>query len=97
MAFYRKKPVVIQALQWKGDNLQEMFSFLGHKDSENYFEPKGTSNFYVNEKTWDLIIKTLEGNMIAPLDSYIIKGVEGEFYPCQEKIFEKTYEHVTDK
>jgi len=35
--------------------------------------------------------------MIAPLDSYIIKGVEGEFYPCQEKIFEKTYEHVTDK
>ena len=97
MAFYRKKPVVIQAIQWKGDNIQEMFAFLGHEGDMNYFDPKGNHNFYVNESNWELIIKTLEGNMKAPLDSYIIRGVEGEYYPCQKEIFEKTYEHVTDK
>jgi len=96
MAKYRKKPVVIEAMQWKGDNIQEMFAFLGHKHDENYFEPKGTSNFYVDHSNWNLIIKTLEGDMIAPLDCFIIKGVEGEFYPCQKEIFEKTYEYVTE-
>ena len=96
MAKYRKKPVVIEAMQWKGDNIQEMFAFLGHRADENYFEPSGTSNFYVDHTNWNLIIKTLEGDMIAPLDCFIIKGVEGEFYPCQKDIFEKTYEYVTE-
>jgi hypothetical protein len=96
MGKYRKKPVVIEALQWNGTNIQEMFSFLGHKQDENYFESTGTSNFYVKHKTMELVIKTLEGDMIAPLDSYIIRGVEGEFYPCQKGIFEKTYEYVTE-
>lgn len=96
MGKYRKKPVVIEALQWKGTNIQEMFAFLGHKQDENYFEPKGTSNFYVKHDTLELVIKTLEGDMIAPLDSFIIRGVEGEYYPCQKEIFEKTYEYVTE-
>ena len=51
MAFYRKKPVVIQAIQWKGDNIQEMFAFLGHEGDMNYFDPKGNHNFYVNESS----------------------------------------------
>ena len=42
-----------------------------------------------------LYIKTLEGDMFAPIGSYIIKGVNGEFYPCREDIFEKTYEEVS--
>jgi hypothetical protein len=96
MGKYRKKPVVIEALQWKGTNIQEMFAFLGHKHDENYFEPTGTSNFYVKHDTMELVIKTLEGNMIAPLDAFIIRGVEGEYYPCQKEIFEKTYEYVTE-
>ena len=41
-----------------------------------------------------LVIPTLEGNMIASLGDYVIKGVNGEFYPCKPDIFEKTYERV---
>lgn len=42
----------------------------------------------------DFIIKTLEGNMTASKEDYLIKGVNGELYPCKKKIFEKTYEQV---
>lgn len=51
-------------------------------------------NFYIDhEKTkGGLIIKTLEGEHIATIGDFIIKGVNGEFYPCKPDIFEKTYE-----
>ena len=42
------------------------------------------------------IIPTLEGDMYASLGDYIIKGVNGEFYPCKPSIFAKTYEEVTE-
>lgn len=45
-------------------------------------------------KSEELTIHTLEGNMIASKGDYIIKGVNGEFYPCKPDIFEKTYEEV---
>lgn len=44
-----------------------------------------------------LKIETLEGIMKASVGDYIIKGVNGEFYPCKPDIFEKTYERVTDE
>lgn len=80
MAKYRKKPVVIDAIQWNGnkDMLPEIKTFMG------YFQ-------YANG---NLIIQTLEGNMQASPGDYIIKGVNGEFYPCKPDIFEKTYEPV---
>ena len=79
MAKYRKKPVVIEAIQWTGENEAEIDLFLlGHftkcDDSDSIFIP------------------TLEGVMEASLGDYIIKGVQGEFYPCKPDIFEKTYE-----
>ena len=43
-----------------------------------------------------LIIPTLEGDMYASLNDYIIKGVNGEFYPCKPDIFAKAYEEVTE-
>ena len=78
--FYRKKPVVITALQWTGDNSEEMLKFCERC-------------FFKSEKT-DLTIVTLEGDMQATVGDYIIKGVQGEFYPCKEAIFELTYETV---
>jgi hypothetical protein len=73
---YRKKPVVIEALQWTG-NHEEMETFIGaHGD---------VGLDYV----W---IETLEGVMIAKIGDYVIKGVKGEFYPCKPDIFEATYE-----
>jgi hypothetical protein len=77
---YRKKPVVISALQWTGNNSEEMLKFCERC-------------FFKAEKT-DLIIVTLEGDMQATIGDYIIKEVKNEFYPCKEDIFELTYENA---
>lgn len=82
MGFYRKKPVVIQAVQWTGENNIEILNFC----SRCYITSSG--------KTKDLVISTLEGDMSALVGDYIIRGVKGEFYPCKEEIFDMTYEDV---
>lgn len=79
---YRKKPVVIEAVQWTGENHAEMCEFI---DPE-VFEIKPKEG---------LIIHTLEGDHHASPGDYIIKGVNGEFYPCKPDIFAKTYEPAT--
>lgn len=76
---YRKKPVTIEAIQWNGGNLSEIRDFMRRTVVANGLV---------------LIIPTLEGNMHASLNDYIIKGVNGEFYPCKPYIFAKTYEEV---
>jgi hypothetical protein len=91
---YRKKPVIVDAVHWDGKNHREMFDFLtGTKDER--MELSG-DNFYIDfaKVSGGLVIKTLEGEHIASLGDYIIKGVNGEFYPCKPDIFEKTYEKV---
>ena len=89
---YRKKPVVIDAVQWTGKNYREMFNFLENKPDE-YITATG-KNFYIDHDKVQggLIIKTLEGEHLASVGDFIIKGVNGEFYPCKPDIFEKTYE-----
>ena len=88
---YRKKPVIIEAIQI-GTNLEEVRNFVGDK-GEIYVEDcawkvgKGTPITYVN-------IHTLEGTMTASRGDFIIRGVEGELYPCKEEIFYKTYELI---
>ena len=77
---FRKKPVVIQAVQWSGSNLDEIAKLGGAREYEQPFLGD------------DLVIKTLEGDMVANKGDWIIKGVEGELYPCKPTIFEKTYE-----
>lgn len=91
MAQYRKKPVVIDAIQWNGKNFDEISNFIGewhghkkaHEDAEEH-----------SLKTGELYIHTLEGVMTASSGDWIIKGVKGEFYPCKPDIFEATYEAV---
>ena len=78
---YRKKPVTIEAIQWNGENLSEIDEFTESK---------------VKNHESVLIIPTLEGRMKADIGDYIIKGVNGEFYPCKPDIFAKTYEEVTE-
>ena len=77
---FRKKPVVIQALQFNG-NFDEMEEFVG-----------GDAEF----RDGQLLIATLEGPIRASKGDWIIKGVKGEFYPCKPDIFEATYEEVTE-
>jgi hypothetical protein len=91
---YRKKPVVIEAVQWTGKNHRDMWDFLTGK-TDSYMDASG-DNFYIDHDkiAGGLIIKTLEGEHIASIGDFIIKGVNGEFYPCKPDIFEKTYEVV---
>lgn len=77
---FRKKPVVIEAVQWLGTNADEMFEFVGKTNMSWHPIDKG------------LFIHTLEGTMRANAGDWIIKGVKGEFYPCKPNIFEQTYE-----
>lgn len=88
MAKYRKKPVVIEAVQWKGDNFNEIKQMLKNADENRIIMP------HSNEDGDSLLIVTLEGEMRANKGDYIIKGVKGEFYPCKPDIFEDTYEKV---
>ena len=81
---YRKKPVVIEAIQYTGDNYKEVCKFVGS-------ELKAP---LIMREPGELIIETLEGNMIASVNDYIIKGIHGEFYPCKPDIFDKSYESV---
>jgi len=84
MTLYRKKPVVIEAVQWTGDNIEKIESLI-KKNTRNI-------EFDLIEKV--IRIQTLEGLMTANLNDYIIKGVKGELYPCKPDIFEQTYEAV---
>lgn len=91
MGKFRKRPVVIDAVQWDGYNLTEIQQFVGKWLGGDFY---ASSN---NEPpTASLTILTLEGEMIASIGDWIIKGVNGEFYPCKPDIFEKTYEIVDD-
>lgn len=91
---YRKKPVVIEAVQWTGGVISttQIEAFVGSTLKRYY------NNDNPNETTpvSGLIIPTLEGNMLASIGDYIIKGVRGEFYPCKPDIFEATYDIVND-
>jgi hypothetical protein len=81
MKLYRKKPIVIEAVKWDGDNFRDVCNFT-------YYNSIG--------RTPDngIAIETLEGIMTARLGDYIIKGIRGEFYPCKPDIFEATYEEI---
>lgn len=82
MKKYRKKPVVVEAERYDRANGDELIVWL--RDNGTYcYESR--DHFY---------IKTLEGMMFADIGDYIIKGVQGEFYPCKPDIFEVTYEEV---
>lgn len=87
MAKYRKKPIVIEAIQWNGYNLYECLCFVNCNEKITH---ENISHNFKNE----IIISTLEGDMIASVGDYIIKGINGEFYPCKPDIFEKTYERT---
>lgn len=75
---FRKKPVVIDAVKWTGENKNEIFHFVGR------------------DACWGdvtgMVIKTLEGEHKASEGDWIIRGVNGEHYPCKPDIFDKTYE-----
>lgn len=89
---YRKKPVVIEAIQWNENNLDEIKAFAG--ESVEYWIADAAWEAGVGVPMKVLHVLTLEGRMNVSKDDYIIKGIKGEFYPCKPDIFEQTYELV---
>ena len=81
MSKFRKKPVVVDAVQFDGGNYQEIMDFVDNR-SLTFTELQTPK------------IMTLEGEMIVNNDDWIIRGVRGEFYPCKPDIFEDTYEPI---
>ena len=83
MRQFRKKPVVIEAMQFTHETKDQVMNFV-------------RCNCYAD---WEfdnpiLVIETLEGDMITRFGDWVIKGVNDEFYPCKPDIFEKTYEEL---
>lgn len=84
---FRKKPVVIEAMQLDGENPYALVPWIN-----DGIDP--TANTVVRVDYKSLVIRTLEGDMRATHGDWIIKGVQGEFYPCKPDIFSATYEAV---
>lgn len=84
MAKYRKKPIVIEAVQYTGNNINYITNELGMSKKDYGF------------KDFNLVIHTLEGNHIVTVGDWVAKGIKGEFYPIKPDIFEMTYEKVDD-
>lgn len=88
MGRYRKKPVIIEAVQYiEGkEGLAEVLRFAKDYTYKGGVALNGTI----------VLIPTLEGVMTARIGDWIIKGIQGEFYPCKPDIFEATYEKVEE-
>jgi hypothetical protein len=84
---WMKKPIIIEAIQWSGENKLEILAFCG-----------SWAEIWTPEDSEETIceIHTMEGIMTASVNDYIIKGVHGEFYPCKPSIFAKTYDLVKE-
>lgn len=98
MAKYRKKPVKVEAFQYDGDL----------KGKDGYYVPDWAvkaledgvmyfGSLKCDEPPCQLLIDTLEGTHHASVGDYIIRGVNGELYPCKPDVFAKTYEEVIEQ
>ena len=100
---YRKKPVVIEAIQWDGSrkSTKEVLEFMGQTvDTKLQISCDKFDEYVSLVNKEGLTIHTLEDGTdgrakhVASIGDYIIKGVNGEFYPIKADIFKKTYEKV---
>lgn len=97
MPKFRKKPVIIEAVQFDGRNFTEILLFMGKDESKVKCSAPPQQMEYdkdIPDEAYYMIIPTLEGDHKAQRNDWIIKGVKGEFYPCKPDIFEQTYEKV---
>jgi len=94
VARYRKKPVVIEAVQWTGS--RESINAVCRWANVKLDEPVIDYTFTGADDVSDVQVWTLEGPLSASPGDFIIRGVKGEFYPCKPDIFEATYDPAGD-
>jgi len=92
MPKFRKKPVIIEAMQFDGTapSAAEVTKFAG-----GLATMKRIRDEFGDARDYDLVIPTLEGDLTASPGDWIIKGIRGEYYPCKPDIFQATYDLVT--
>lgn len=85
---YRQKPVIVEAMQFnKAEDYYDIREWSNSTMSKPY-----SYTFHIDK--YSIGVETLEGRMVALFGDYIVRGVNGEFYPCKPDIFEQTYEEV---
>ncbi len=95
MTKFRKKPVVVEAFQFPGFGVSFDFGISKVLAFEDWlYENGGLSHIKYKGNT--VVISTLEGDMIGLPGDWIIKGTNGEFYPCKPEIFKEIYEPVDE-
>ena len=84
---FRKKPIIVEALQLGEDdfNIAQLSGWLLAHGERNF-------KIHGEDRPFGIALITLEGTMVASPGDWIIRGVQGEFYPCKSDIFEATYE-----
>lgn len=97
MSKFRKKPVVIEAHQWDGTvgSADAIAAWAGVEDCDPKKDQLGRISRDRVEQIGQfapLTVHSLEGDMTAQPNDWVIRGVKGEFYPCKPDIFEATYE-----
>ena len=94
---YRKKAIVISAIQWNGTNFDEIRTFTRNKIKKQEGIGGSEDGEGYPQKYIQLTIPTLEGDHLVSEGDWVIRGVKGEFYPCKPDIFKETYEEVKDE
>ena len=87
---YRRKPVVVEAIRFTGENWQEIQEWMANEKSKQF----KTISCDKNGTVLEIILKTPEGEMTVSIGDYVIKEIGGEFYPYKFDIFEATYEEI---
>lgn len=100
MKKFRKKPVVIEAMQWDGVDRRAIYAWAqpvwqGLSLCNSWYLKQARDEQRQNG-TYTIVIPTLEGELEARPGDWIIKGVKGEFYPCKPDIFAATYDAVDE-
>jgi len=90
MSKFRKRPIVIEAVQLHEHNLTELYNFLGITNRGSFLD----CGHGIDPTDGKFKITTLEGVHTASMGDYIIKGIQGEFYPCKPDIFKESYDEV---
>ena len=93
MAFFTKKPVTIEALQYPTDPFDNAGAISVYEWVRR--NSLGKNSAYIDPMSGALVIHTLEGDMCVSAGDWVIRGVQGEFYPCKPDIFKATYEEVS--
>ena len=85
---YKKKPIEVEAIKFDGTNHREILKFIYPSMTETGLEG-------AEKMKLPIVIETLEGDMNVSVGDYVIRGVQGELYPCKPDIFEQTYQTIS--